>query len=214
MINKNYLAVLASILIIAAAGAVLFAANDDDGDRSVRIVRDARGREVTVPAQVDKVVCLSAGSLRVISYLGAADKVVGIDSMDSGAKGAKSNYAFATYRCAYDFSGISDVGSEENQKAIMDTGAQVIFTSKEDTAVLDTLQEQTGIPVVAVNAAGNITVRDEAFRENLRIAADILGREKRAAELIDGIDDMIAELEELSKKADRRENVTSGVCST
>ena len=192
--KKVVVPLVLAILLIGAVAAIVMAQNNDAPTE--KDIVDARGRTVTIPAQVDKVVCLSAGSVRLVSYVAGVDKIVGVDSMDSGAKGSPANYFFATYRCAYNIKSLTDVGSEENQKAIIESGAQVIITSKEDTGVLDTLQEQTGIPVVAVNAEGRITIKDHAFRQNIRIVAKVMGEEQRGEALIDGIDAMLSELED------------------
>ena len=191
--------ILAVVALLLVGGVVAVVVTQNNGSPTDKQVVDARGRTVTVPNDVDKVVCLSAGSVRLVSYIAGIDRIVGVDSMDAGASGSPANYYFATYRCAYDIRSLTNVGSEENQKAIIGTGAQVIFTSKEDTGVLDTLQEQTGIPVVAVNAQGSITVKDEAFRDNIRIVAKVLGEEKRGEDIIKGVDGMLAEIDNYSK---------------
>ena len=50
------------------------------GDR-LEIV-DTAGRKVTVPADPDRIVCLGPGCLRLIVYLQALDKVVGVEKME------------------------------------------------------------------------------------------------------------------------------------
>ena len=124
--KKVVVPLVLAILLIGAVAAIVMAQNNDAPTE--KDIVDARGRTVTIPAQVDKVVCLSAGSVRLVSYVAGVDKIVGVDSMDSGAKGSPANYFFATYRCAYDIKSLTDVGSEENQKAIIESGAQVAET--------------------------------------------------------------------------------------
>lgn len=212
MNNKTVIIALVVVFIVAAAAVAIVVVNNNNGNNepTEKTITDARGRTVTVPNSVDKVVCLSAGSVRLVSYVAGVDRIVGIDSMDAKASGSPANYYFATYRCAFDIESLTNVGSEENQKAIMETGAQVIITSKEDVGVLNTLQEQTGIPVVAVNAEGNVTVSDDTFRQNIRIVSKVMGTEKRGEDLIKGADNILAELNGYASKVTQKDRTYIG----
>ena len=48
-------------------------------------IKDMAGRSVTVPAKVERIVGLGPGALRLISYLQATDKVVGVEDIDKEA---------------------------------------------------------------------------------------------------------------------------------
>jgi len=198
MSKKQWFAIAAvAVMVIAAIGAVLVLNsldNDIEGDFTVT---DMRGRTVTIKNDVDSIVCLSASSLRLISYFGAVDMVSGIDSFDAKSMGSPANYYKATYRIAYqNISSINSVGSESNFADINATGADVIFTSVEDVAVLNDLQNKTNIPVVGLNAQGAFDIDDmESFGQQLTLIGKVLGMEERAEELIDGINDLLDELE-------------------
>lgn len=191
-------AIIAAAVIAVAAAAVYIAADsdDEDGGPGTITVTDVRGRSVAVPEDVDKVVTLSAGSARLVSYFGqdAVDKIVGIDSYDAKNKAFPANYYKATYRIAYDVESKTDVGSEESTKAIMETGADVIITSMTDVDNANTLQSTTGIAVVCVDADGSIDVNDDRFKKDVTLVGKVLGMESRASELISGIDQAVAEL--------------------
>ena len=196
--KKQLFAVTAAVIIVVAAlGAVLVLnglGNDIKGDFTVT---DMRGRTVSIKAEVDSIVCLSASSLRLISYFDAVDMVSGIDSFDAKAMGSPANYFKATYRIAYqNISSITSVGSEANFAEINATGADVIFSSIEDVGVLNDLQNKTNIAVVGLNAQGAFDIDDmEAFGQQLILIGKVLGREARAQELIDGINGLLDELE-------------------
>ena len=61
------------------------AATATDGYRTVK---DMHGRTVKVPRSVKRLVCTGSGALRVASYLGALDLLVGIESSDLRYKNA------------------------------------------------------------------------------------------------------------------------------
>ncbi len=189
------LAVLAvvAVLIVAVAAAVMFSRDSSDDGEGIEII-DALGRTVYVPDDVDEIVCLSAGSVRLACYLGAYDMIVGIDAQDAGTIGSPANYYKATYRAAYDLGDIANVGSEESFGEIIVTGADLVVTSLTDRAQVDSLQEKVGIPVIAIDAAGNIDVDDSAFDENLRTLGKAIGRTDRAEELIDAKDGILEDL--------------------
>ncbi|MDD2626186.1 MAG: ABC transporter substrate-binding protein [Candidatus Methanomethylophilus sp.] len=196
--QKQLIAVVAVIIIVAAAAAaVLYTrGNNDNGDESLDTVTDVRGRTVDLPDSVNTVVCLSAGSVRLVSYFGAdaVKMIVGIDNYDANVSAVPANYYKATYRIAYDIADKANVGSEENTKAIIETGADVIFSSITSVDELNTLQSATGIAVVAVAADGDITIQDDMFAENIKLVGDVLGKQTRADELLSGIEKLTDEL--------------------
>ena len=187
--NKTIPMLIVAIVLIASVAAIALYNNDKND--SGMTVTDMRGREVTVPYDVDRIVCLSAGSLRLVEYMGAVDMVVGIDNDDSTVN---ERYYKATYRIAHDVTGITNVGSEENYKAIIGTGAQLIISSKTSVDALNDLQEKTGISTIGINAEGSNTVGGDVFNKNIELLGKVLGKEKRAKELIDGVASMITEI--------------------
>ena len=112
--GKNKLIALFAVAIVVIAGVVIFTADNskDDGDFTVT---DMRGRIVSIPSNVDKIVCLSAGSLRLVEYLGAADMVVGIDKEDSNV--SKPTYYKGTYHIAFDVKGIAKVTRRTSKRS-------------------------------------------------------------------------------------------------
>ena len=209
--EKSSLAVIiAAVVIVAAVGGFVILNQNDGGDDGPETVTDVRGRVVTLPEQVDKIVCLQAGAVRLAAYLDAGDMIVGVDSFDAKASGPKPFFNHATYRLAVDTSRavpmetetvvqdgtMYNIGGPENYKAIQKTGADLILCSEPEKAKLDTIQLQTGIPVVGIAADGDITVQDQAFKDNLRIAGKALNKEARAEALIEGADKILNDLKE------------------
>jgi len=194
--GKLFSGLAVAIIVLAAIGAVFVVNGLDDSIEGDITVTDMRGRTVSVSSDIESIVCLSASSLRLISYFDAVDMVVGIDSFDANTMGSPANYYKATYRVAYqNISSITSVGSEDNFVDINATGADVIFTSVEDVGVLDDLQNKTNIPVIGLNAQGSFDVDDmEAFGQQLTLIGKVLGKEDRATELIDGINALLDEL--------------------
>jgi len=55
---------------------------DNAAESGAFTLTDGFGREVTIPENVERIVCSGAGCLRYLLYLQAQDYVVGVDSMD------------------------------------------------------------------------------------------------------------------------------------
>jgi len=151
-------------------------------------VTDSVGRVVRVPCPAARVVCRGPGVLRLV-YLDAVDAVAAIES------GFEKNFpAGRPYRIARpELDRLPVVGAaapcpQPNPEAILRVRPQVVFISHVEARVADTLQEQAGVPVVVLNYGPLGTFDAAELRRSLRIAGRILGREKRAEEVVRFID--------------------------
>ena len=53
------------------------------GSHCTRLIQDCAGRQVLIDKNVSRIICSGAGCLRLITYLGAQNKVVAVDSIES-----------------------------------------------------------------------------------------------------------------------------------
>ena len=159
---------------------------------NTRVIVDALGREVALPERVERIVPLG-NTPRMAVYLGLADKFVGIGECEI-ADSPIMAYAYP-YRDAW--ASLPVVGTDSMGETayyaeeIMLADPDVILCNY-TADVADNIQSQTGIPVVAVQEADLFSPEyDEAFQ----ILGDACGVSERAEEVIQFIDDSIAELE-------------------
>ena len=164
-------------------------ANASSGTRTIT---DALGREVEIPAEVNKIVALS-NAPRMAVYLGLADKVVGYSGMNPEGITPLTAYAYVARDLwanvpivGTDTGGNTDYYPEE----ILAAKADVIICSYTEDVVKN-LETQTGIPVVSV-AMGNLF--EEDYKESLRTIAEICGVEDRAEAVIAYIDSCLTDL--------------------
>ena len=81
MRNRRWICLLLAVLTLLACTACGVKTNDGaSGD--VRTLTDSKNRTVEVPKQVDRVVCVGVGALRYSCYVGAADRVVGVEDYE------------------------------------------------------------------------------------------------------------------------------------
>lgn len=170
--------------------------------RNMRTIRDLAGREVSLPEKVERVIAVGPGALRLVAYLGAIDKVVGIEARE---KTMMKNPWFRPYAHVLDEAffrlpvvGPGGPGKLPDFESVMVCKPDVIIAVFVDTAQANNLQAKTGIPVVCVSYGGLGTWNEEA-QVSLTLLGEILGRERRAKELNAYIANLQCELAERTR---------------
>lgn len=189
-------ALICLLLLFAGAGLFAEAVQEEPSPRGSFTVTDMRGRSVTVPGEIDSIIALGAGSLRLISYLDATDRIIAVEDQGHGREKSVHDFFYlATYRLAFPgLRELPDIGSAENHEGIIAAAPDLIISSAVDTGQLDQLQRVLGIPVFAVDADLELQDRQEFFHQ-LKTLGTVLGREARADELVQGIGAVLEDLE-------------------
>jgi iron complex transport system substrate-binding protein len=168
-----------------------------------REITDALGRLVEIPDTIDRVICSGPGCLRLLTYLGATEMVVGVDEIETRPSAAAPRaYAIAhpEFREQPMF---GQHRGRDNPELILalDPVPQVIIKTLSAIGVgHDDLSTQTGLPVVAIDV-GDLAGERAAFDNALRIMGEVVGRESRAQEVIAFIDGQIAELRDRTARS-------------
>ncbi len=163
----------------------------DNAAANSRIITDSLGRDVTIPSEVEQIVCVGVGALRYTCYMEAADRVVGIEDYE-GKPGLSRMYQYVNFNLLKDLPVIGTNG-EPNTEEIIRLSPQVIISSSYANADAQVLQEKTGIPVVMV--PGSDTTLDEKAYETIRILGELFGKEERAKELTDYLQNIQTDLD-------------------
>ncbi|MCU4718246.1 ABC transporter substrate-binding protein [Halapricum hydrolyticum] len=165
-----------------------------DSSAGARTVTDDAGRDVSLPESVDRVVAVGPGALRQVAYLGATDRVVGVEDAESGwIRTVPYNMANPSLR-EKRVTGSAGPNAGGNGEEILAADPDVIFFYG-DTSRAETLQSQTDTPVVALEL---MDLGGEATREGIyetwRLVGDVLDLEDRAAELETFVEETVADL--------------------
>lgn len=135
--------------------------------------------------------------MRVASYLGALDLLVGIESSDLRYKNdPKLDYAFANHDRFKSLPAIGKgggTGYTANPEAILALAPDVILTGYAPEATVQ-LASETGIPVVSVYYLSLGLVND-SFLKAIDLAGRILGCEARAKSIVKFIENVQADLQ-------------------
>ena len=165
-----------------------------------REITDALGRKVEIPDTVERVICSGSGCLRLLTYLQAQDMAVAVDDIE----GRRSQFDARPYAMANpQFKSLPVFGEfrgKDNPELIMalDPAPQVILKlvgTGKGTVGMEPgdLQTKTDIPVVALKY-GNLSKMKKELYASLQLMAEVVGKQKRAAEIIGFFDTHIADL--------------------
>jgi iron complex transport system substrate-binding protein len=150
-----------------------------------RSITDTTGRQVEVPADPRRIVCIGPGALRLVVYLEAQDRVVGVEEMEKANPGGRP-YWLAHPELAklprIGPGGPAGINKKPDMEAVLMARPDVIFITYMDKALADDVQKLMHIPVVVLSY-GEFATFDAVFYDSLRIAGRILNREKRAEAL-------------------------------
>ena len=206
MFLKIFLPVMIILLFAAtvlASGCSESTAYVYSGDEKSSVtITDSYGREVMIPSDIDSIVCSSGGTCtRYITYMESSDLLIGIES---GEEENETNRPYVLVNPQFaDLPVVSTKSDGANLEQIMVLDPDVIFTagysvtneSGETASPADVMQTKTGIPVVAFSSG---SFQDEEHLDQMfagfRIIGKALGKEERAEELIQYIEDSKADL--------------------
>lgn len=159
-------------------------------------ITDALGRKISIPQQVEHVICSGAGCLRYLTYLQAQDRIVAVDDVET--RNADTNirpYALANPQFQ-DYPIFGEFRGHDNPELIvsLEPQPQVIFktysTMGHDP---EELQQKTGIPVIVLEY-GNLTTAREQMYQALRLMGDVMGKQERAKAVLAFFDQTIEDL--------------------
>ncbi|MCF8144105.1 MAG: iron ABC transporter substrate-binding protein [Deltaproteobacteria bacterium] len=152
---------------------------------TIRVI-DMTGRQVVVPFDPERIICIGPGTLRLIVYLQAESRVVGVEEME------KMNPRGRPYWLAHPElwklpqcgpGGPVSINKKPDLEAVLSVAPQVIFVTYMKAPLADEVEKTLGIPVVVLSY-GAFATFDETVYHSLRLAGKILNRSKRAEDVI------------------------------
>lgn len=147
-----------------------------------KTVTDMQGRKVTVPDRVERLIALGS-SMSFVTYMKAQNLAVGVEDIDKRANFPKP-YIYANMEMVKNLPVVGRGGPAQsyNVEAIIGLKPDVVFINAEDGTVADMLYRKLKIPVVAVSyGRGSFDLK--TYMQSITFTGEVLGRQKRAAEL-------------------------------
>ena len=197
---KKLLSILLScvfVLSLAACGQESSPAQAEETEAAARTVTDSFGREVTIPDQVKTIVCTGSGALRMIAYLQCTDRLVGVEDCDKAYETSTlrdyAHVCFDTFQALPAIGKGGGTGNTSYVEELISLQPDVILSGYNEEA-LEELAQATGIPCVSIRAK-SINFIDDSFYTAMRVAAEVLGVQKRCEEVLQYIDGCKADLD-------------------
>lgn len=170
-------------------------------------IADMAGRHVTAPLSPKRIVGVSSGCLRLLCYLQAQDRIVGIERFEKTQPSGRS-YRYANPQFlnlpVIGPGGPAQINREPDLEALLSVRPDIIFVTYMDAQKADVLQKKTGIPVVVLSY-GKFATFDETVYKSLRITGKILGRQKRAEEIISFVENARHDLKQRTENVKERQ---------
>ncbi|MFP4444737.1 MAG: iron ABC transporter substrate-binding protein [Desulfosudaceae bacterium] len=180
------------MVLVVAVGIIGFAG--PGRCQETRTITDMMNRQVTIPDQVDRVICSGSGCLRLLVYLRAHDCVVGVDSAEKGGLPFAADarpYAVANPELSIPplFGEFRGHDSPELIAALEPQPQVILKTYAARDGGVEELAEKTGLPVIALGY-GDLTRKREELNRTLRTMGRVLHTEDRAEAVIAFFDEM------------------------
>jgi len=148
-------------------------------------VEDTLGRRVRVPEKVQRVVAIGPGALRLVVFLEATERVVGVEHGEKKWPPAGRPYRIAHPELAgLPIIGLAGPSPTPNPEAIIGVAPDVIFATYISRKEADELQRRTGKAVIVLSYGPLGCFYAEEIFQSLRIAGEILDKGGRAEELV------------------------------
>ncbi len=155
-------------------------------------ITDMAGRSVKTPLDPERIICLGPGSLRLIVYLNAQSKVVGVEDMEKMNPDGRPYWIASPElhelpSCGP--GGPAGTGKKPDLEKVLSLKPDVIFTTYMEDTMADDIQNTLNIPVILLSY-GEYATFDEAVYKSLVTAGKILNRENRAKAVVEYIESL------------------------
>lgn len=170
-------------------------------DGETIIVTDLIGREVAVPVELDSIVAIGPGALRLLVYAGGVSYVVGVEQFEQNSSIGRPYWLANPDLANLPAIGLGGPNNAPDPEKLLAVNPDVIFsTYATDAAGADELQEKTGIPVVVLSYGsigfGITAIFGKSIQDSLALVGQVLSSEDKAQESIDYILAAEADLQE------------------
>lgn len=137
------------------------------------------GRTVAVPAEIEDLIAVGPGALRIIAQVGAVDRVVGIEESET------TFLTEAPYNIAYPSIREKPVigGDTISAEQIVAQEPDAVFSTSSQEE-LNTLQQQTGIPTIGIGTGELINIGAPLLEDVWSFIGRILDKEDETAEVV------------------------------
>lgn len=224
MNSKSIVIMMAAMVVLGGIGGLLVLKNNnDDGNPGDMADRDAVGRKIVVPENLDGgiVTIGSSGPLRFASMFDVFDNVIEVDKGDitDSRNGRAYSYAYNYKDLNVDTQSHPDNKLEtETVESIAKRGPSLVITTEGvwngSNTNFEILAKRCNI-VVLKNQQMNNLVKDgelaDYFSFNVSVLGKVFKKESRATEILDGVKSIARDIGSLAGASDGKKVYVAGV---
>ncbi|MEM0310822.1 MAG: ABC transporter substrate-binding protein, partial [Ignisphaera sp.] len=177
-------------------------------------VTDILNRSVKIPKNLSRVVAIGPGALRLIAYLNATNLLVGVEEAELSWSPTGRDYAMAYSTIFKSLPVIGPGGPNRppDPEKLRTVKPQLIIMSRTyaDLYPPDRLAEEVNASVFVIDygVAGYLDI--DGIKNALMILGKVLGREERAKELVNYINQLVSDLNNRTRDIASRPKVYVG----
>lgn len=196
------------LLLAGCSAASSTGEGENPAEETVRVT-DLLGREVTVKKDVEKVVAIGPGALRLYLYVGDTALLAGVEQIEKDDPAGKP-YLLANLEIQnLPVIGPGGPNTSPDAEKILAVKPDVIFTTyTTEKSAADELQAKTKIPVIALDY-GETSVFDPVLYESVKLIGKVIGKEKRAEEVVAFFEEVKEDLHNRTKNIPEEEKYTA-----
>ncbi len=176
-----------------------------------RVVTDVYGRQVTIPAKVERIAAVG-GAARFVTYAGAADKLVGVNEADKKYDVQKP-YSYVNKDRFAKLASVGAGGSSDTPyiEELVKLAPDVIFCLQDKTFT-ENVQNKTGIPVIGIYPDG---ILSDSVYGAITLIGDVMGTQKHCETVVKYMKECYADLQNRTKNipASSKPTVYTGAVS-
>lgn len=174
---------------------------------SAEELNDLAGRKLELPKKIERIAAVGPGALRLVVYLEAENKIVGIEEFEK--RNQKRPYILANPQLLElpvigpQFGGDAELIAAQNP--------DLIISSYLSSAQIKNLQSKTKTPVVSITDSGAGSMTEKNLKTALNLLGKILNKDNRARELINYFDKQKSELKDKIKNKNEKNVYIGGI---
>ena len=149
-------------------------------------ITDLAGRHISVPKNLQRIICIAPGCLRLIVYLKATDRLVGVERMEKQQPHGRPYWLAHPELNELPIigpGGMNSINQYPDFESILKVKPDIIFITYMDADKADKIAKLTDIPVVVLSY-GPFGSFDSTLYTSIRLVGKILKKEKRAEEVV------------------------------
>ncbi|WP_457561815.1 ABC transporter substrate-binding protein [Caminibacter pacificus] len=160
--------------------------------------KDFLNREVKIPKNIHKIVCIGPGALRLVVYLQAQNRVVGIEEREFKYIFARPYIIAHKELLKLPVIGMGGVYPNINIEKIISLKPDLIIAGYITKKYADYLQKKSAVPVFVVRYGPIGSFDDKKFLKAIKVLGEILNKKERAIEISKYIEKLNSNLQKVT----------------